>query len=152
MSGSRLIIPGHVPEGKRDDDMVRYEMPLHDGTDDTRYVSLVKKATLRGYFDEVFTKAIALTTAMSSTPQALLAHGLQCLWCFMSKNHDATQERIDKLVSQLENERLALQDEVDGLEIALQKERERVQSVLETVDLLEGIVDELKEKVLCADP
>lgn len=102
MSGSRLIIPGHVPEGKRDDDMVRYEMPLHDGTEDTRYVSLVKKATLRGYFDEVFTKAIALTTAMSSTPQALLAHGLQCIWCFVSKNNEATQERIAKLEARLE--------------------------------------------------
>lgn len=112
---SRLIIPAHVPKAQRDDDMVRYEMPLHDDTEDSRYVSLVKKATLRGYFDDVFTKAIALTTAMTGTPQALLAHGLQCLWCFMSKNNDATQERIDKLEARL-----------DGLEAENKELRQKV--------------------------
>lgn len=114
-SGSKLIIPGHVPDGKKADDMVRYELPVHDGSSDTRFVSLVKKATLKGYFDDVFVKAISLTTAMPNTAMALLAHGLQCIWCFVSKNNDATQERIDKLEARLEtleNENKELREKV----------------------------------------
>jgi len=121
---SRIIIPGHVPKGETDEDMVRYELPVGDGTGATRYVSLKKEATLGGYFDDIFVRCLQLTQ-MQGSPLALLAHGIQVVWVFASKAYRDVSERLSGVDSDLAE----LKKRLDGLEQENRELRDKLDAI-----------------------